>query len=773
MKGVGKSIGSAASRKAKQMSVAAAAAGHVVTDNVAAAGHVVTDNVAAAGHVVTDNVAAAAHMLDSDGSGHVDLSDLISKDPLSDIDPLNEASVRNAIREIILLLIFLVLYTTLTMRNVFDHNIFDYGHAVRSMFIDDELLPEHAPWGQNFNDIENVDEYKYWLMGPFAEAAFGHDGQHRYIKFVGSIRFSQLRSKKTVCEDISDEVREENETYYCYGKGRPDIFSLAHEDTADFGNFSTFGKFKYNGMNGVTGVANTEDTVTIDRGYGIFSSYMSAEMVVYPAPGFAITVHPGVGAERGREIMNEIFEGGYVDLQTKISMVELTFYHSMLDRLCTLRTIVEMDDGGMVTSSSEIKILRLWDNHTDEDRNYFILAVVIFGFYIYYTLQELLEMHFFGWSYWHDGLNVIQIINVIVYFTYNLLHATMGYYTPRNIEPSSDTFYNFQPAGRAMAVATTLMAMTVVLNWFKAIPILSLSKTFMVMAKTIEKAAAHVSGFLVVFCMIMFGFTHAHVIMYGERLKNFQSLPSAFFALLKALLGDFEFDQLRQANPYAGPLFFIIFIVLSVFVVLNMLIAIISEAYQEAKEEAESRSHLDLPKMIREYFYSLLIKIPVVGWVAKKTVAEAKKTHSLRGVTSKAIESVRMMRKLSIIRRVLPIGEKCHQEMKKPMFENGDRVKIMKTDHEYTGKEAVVVNRFYHARGELGDELWNGDVLVKIVDRVGDMTGRRKKNVHCPQDELTAVIQKPSSTLRYVQYSVWVQCVGTVQCMDTVCEYSM
>lgn len=46
--------------------------------------------------------------------------------------------------------------------------------------------------------------------------------------------------------------------------------------------------------------------------------------------------------------------------------------------------------------------------------------------------------------------------------------------------------------------------------------------------------------------------------------------------LLRTLLGDFDFEGLKRSNRVLGPLFFALFVTISVFVVLNMLIAIIA-----------------------------------------------------------------------------------------------------------------------------------------------------------------------------------------------------
>ena len=64
-------------------------------------------------------------------------------------------------------------------------------------------------------------------------------------------------------------------------------------------------------------------------------------------------------------------------------------------------------------------------------------------------------------------------------------------------------------------------------------------------------------------------------------------LQESIYALVRALLMDFSLQELRNANLWLGPLFFGSFIILAVFVLLNMFIAIISDAYSEVRRELE------------------------------------------------------------------------------------------------------------------------------------------------------------------------------------------
>ena len=57
---------------------------------------------------------------------------------------------------------------------------------------------------------------------------------------------------------------------------------------------------------------------------------------------------------------------------------------------------------------------------------------------------------------------------------------------------------------------------------------------------------------------------------------------------MRAMLGDFDFPAFQSAEKHFGPLFFIFYIFIVFFILLNMFLAIINDTYSEIKGEMES-----------------------------------------------------------------------------------------------------------------------------------------------------------------------------------------
>ena len=68
---------------------------------------------------------------------------------------------------------------------------------------------------------------------------------------------------------------------------------------------------------------------------------------------------------------------------------------------------------------------------------------------------------------------------------------------------------------------------------------------------------------------------------FGSHIENYSTAGSAMMSLFRALLGDFEYSAIQKVDSVAGPLLFVVYILLVGFILLNMFIAILAEVLQQ------------------------------------------------------------------------------------------------------------------------------------------------------------------------------------------------
>lgn len=70
-----------------------------------------------------------------------------------------------------------------------------------------------------------------------------------------------------------------------------------------------------------------------------------------------------------------------------------------------------------------------------------------------------------------------------------------------------------------------------------------------------------------------------------SKIADYSNLYNSAFALLRLILGDFNFSALESCNRFFGPAFFIAYVFFVSFILLNMFLAIINDSYVEVKAE--------------------------------------------------------------------------------------------------------------------------------------------------------------------------------------------
>jgi len=84
--------------------------------------------------------------------------------------------------------------------------------------------------------------------------------------------------------------------------------------------------------------------------------------------------------------------------------------------------------------------------------------------------------------------------------------------------------------------------------------------------------------------LLFVAFAQWGYLLFGQDLNGFKTMYDAVFSLFRIILGDFNFPEMEEADRVWGPIFFILYIFVIFFILINMFLAIIADAYTEVKE---------------------------------------------------------------------------------------------------------------------------------------------------------------------------------------------
>jgi len=101
------------------------------------------------------------------------------------------------------------------------------------------------------------------------------------------------------------------------------------------------------------------------------------------------------------------------------------------------------------------------------------------------------------------------------------------------------------------------------------------------MALTISRAWSFLMGFLVTFFVVLMGFIFMGLMVFGDQNSDYGSFAVSATSMFRLILSDFDYDALRAVSPAVSPIFLYGFAITISFIMLNMFIAIITEAFKD------------------------------------------------------------------------------------------------------------------------------------------------------------------------------------------------
>ena len=93
---------------------------------------------------------------------------------------------------------------------------------------------------------------------------------------------------------------------------------------------------------------------------------------------------------------------------------------------------------------------------------------------------------------------------------------------------------------------------------------------------------------------------------FGLDVEDYSSVPKSLLALFQLLLGIFDYDALWRSNRVLSPLLFVSFVVLVVFILMNIFLAIINDAFSVVNEQ--QRGSGSVSDMLRNLFMKKVLK---------------------------------------------------------------------------------------------------------------------------------------------------------------------
>ena len=150
---------------------------------------------------------------------------------------------------------------------------------------------------------------------------------------------------------------------------------------------------------------------------------------------------------------------------------------------------------------------------------------------------------------------------------------------------------SFQYAAFVDEWVSALTSLAVFFSILKFLRLLRFNKRVALVTQTIKMSVSPLLSFFLMFFVIFLAYAQFAFIIFGIDSDSYASFPKTLSSMLSLTLGSFDFQEMRSINRFLGPAFFFSYVLVMFFVLMNVFISILSDAFNEVSNDISKQSN--------------------------------------------------------------------------------------------------------------------------------------------------------------------------------------
>lgn len=330
------------------------------------------------------------------------------------------------------------------------------------------------------------------------------------------------------------------------------------------------------------------------------------QIASYQSGGHAVDIPFNMTLGAANDRLNAMLSLGFVeDVATRMVDVSFFSYNPALNLFVSVRYLYEQPVGGGWFSSTRNEGFELftWDNTgaVAFELFFFVFVLVFVYFFLSEAVNEKRKGRLLGFflNWW----NIMEFANLSIFvvmysYRWHWMTLSLEIKMPQLIEVF-DYPVQLEESQANYQRQVWFNAVNTVLTFLKLLKYVRLNDRLNVLTRTLAAASQSLFGVLVLFIWVTFAFALTANVLFGGGLMQWRSLDAAYVSLLRMTLGDFDYDAMSTENREVTLVFFWTFNVLCYFILLNFLVAVISDGFADV---SQSKSPIPLDEAILKVF---------------------------------------------------------------------------------------------------------------------------------------------------------------------------
>ncbi|GAB9474962.1 hypothetical protein Gpo141_00012072 [Globisporangium polare] len=323
----------------------------------------------------------------------------------------------------------------------------------------------------------------------------------------------------------------------------------------------------------------------------------------YSGSGYVVDL--AVNGTLARSTLGKLREDRYLDLATRALVIDVTVYNAYLQLFNIVQLVVEFPaTGGVFVQFSDVVLHPFRYSASNSSSLIRIVLECLLVAYVTFCWKTMLQgMYRSGGAgnYLRSSAwSVVTLLFLLVFaavigfrlYMIDQEYGTLSGRVANAIDSATlSTIPRFQSLARLCYAEGVLGSVNAALVWLKLLQYTQMSQRMCLLLRMLRRAAMDLFWFAVYFFVCLCGFAQIGYLLFGLSVRQFRSLGVAILSLLQAVAGDLDYGALSDAHRVLGPLFYIVFYLLLLFVLLNVFLAILNDAYLQTVTEQEEEEY--------------------------------------------------------------------------------------------------------------------------------------------------------------------------------------
>ena len=431
----------------------------------------------------------------------------------------------------------------------------------------------------------------------------------------------------------------------------------------------------------------------------------------------------GYNEESALDVISGLQNHDWINEFTAAVFIEFSVHEPSSRLFSSIKYLYERLPTGGVVTSVNVQTLALYPPFSGDFLNtlyelcheFLVVCILIL---VGLEIKEIIDqkkayfMQFWNW------VHIMQILASASAVIIGLLKANQASFFVKRVQQNPYDNSSLDRIAMLSDYENYLLALVTFTITIRLLKLFKFNRQIGQMARTLRRSQRSLISFAVVFGNSLLAFTVAGVLTFGATIQSFSSFYQSFGTVVRMTVGgSVNFPDVKLHHQILGPFFLSMFVIWMIFILVNMLVAILVDFYELEREDALS-SDDSLASFTYSYF-------------------TAKANTLLKSFTSNIASKVERRRTRTSCRRSEPKIITLSKPLQKPL----DNFQIARSRNGISQQEVESILAFQ----EFGSFLQGGGLRKK--------NSKSDSSIHCMCNENKAVYPETNPSERVVHHS--------------------